>query len=114
LFLSSPTRDDEGAAQDRRVQIVEMIRSGQLANRDELDRILLPDDLASASIGGDVTVRNQPFMVFFTTWVTMSPDPYCGYEFAPDTGSLDPDPEGSGQGREQEAIGDSWYWICAS
>ena len=108
----APTRDDHGSAQDQRQRIVEMIQLGQLGEPDEYDEVALPQPLAGASNRGRVLVRNGPFMVFFVTWTGFSPDPYCGYEFAPDPGSVDPDPLGSGQG-QAESIGDSWFWICA-
>ena len=111
-FLAA-SRSDTGAAQDQRKRIVELIRSGQLTERDEYHQLVLPSQLAGASKDGLLEVQDDPFMVFFITWTGFSPDPYCGYEYAPDSGSLDPDPLGSGQGHE-EPIGDSWYWICAS
>jgi hypothetical protein len=111
--LLAPSRSDTGAAQDQREEIVEMIRSGQLTERNEFQQLVLPPQFAGASQGGLLEVRDDPFMVFFITWTGFSPDPYCGYEYAPDPGSLDPDPLGSGHG-DEELIGDSWYWICAS
>lgn len=107
-----PTRTDTGPRQEERVQIVELVRDGQLTERDEFDRLILPADLARASIGGRLEVRADPFMVFFTTWTGSSPDPYCGYEYSPTDFGVDPDPLGSGEG-EAESIGDSWFWICA-
>ncbi len=107
-------RDDQGRAQDRREQVVELIRSGQIAERDEYDNVVLPAGLADASIHGKVDVRDEPFMVFFMTWTGFSPDPYCGYEYVADEATVDPDPLGSGSGKELEATGEGWFWLCAS
>src|SRR5258705_328109 len=95
-----PTRNDDGPAQEQRQAIIKLIRSGQLGDSDEDNQIPLPQPLAAASRDGRVMVRRDPFMVFFLTWTGSSPDPYCGYEFAPETGSVDPDPLGSGHGEE--------------
>jgi len=43
---------------------------------------VLPDDYADLSHMGLIEVRDDPFMVFFTTWTGFSPDPYCGYEYS--------------------------------
>ena len=110
-----PGRDDGGSAQDRRVQIVEMIKSGDLTDPDADGWIALPEDLAEASSARrGVRVWTDPALtVFFLTQTFLGPDPYCGYEY---TEAADPieDPLHSGSGKELEAIGDGWYWLCAS
>lgn len=111
---SELSRDDHGSAQDRRERVVELIRTGQLREHNEYGDVVLPPDFEGASKDGIVTVRDAPFMVFFMTWTGFSPDPYCGYEYAPDEGSVDPDPLASGSGNRLEQIAPGWYWICAS
>jgi len=116
--FSGPIREDGGDAQVRRELIVSMIRTGQLKIEDASGAVTggaltLPPDLASASIDGRIDIREGPLVVFFTTWVGSSPDPYCGYEYAPQPGSVQVDPLGSGTGDPAESIGDGWYWICA-
>jgi len=101
------------APQEQREQIVEMIRAGQLTEEDEYGQIVLPEDLADASVNGTVQVREDPhFMVFFLTETFFSPDPYCGYEYAPDPADVVEDPLHSGKG-SAEPLGHGWYRVCA-
>lgn len=109
--LGGPARDDTGAAQEQRAGIVQLLRAGELTERDEFGRVVLPDDLASATRDGLVHVTDEPFNAFFLTWTSSSPDPYCGYAYA--EGAVNSDPLGSGTS-EVEAISDGWYWICGS
>ena len=51
---------------------------------------------------------------FFLRTTGFSPDPYCGYEFAPFPNTLVLDPLGSGHGQAEPLGVDGWYWICAS
>ena len=51
---------------------------------------------------------------FFLRTTGFSPDPYCGYEYAPMPELLVLDPLGSGQGEANALDLDGWYWICAS
>ncbi len=51
---------------------------------------------------------------FFVRTTGFSPDPYCGYEYAPTLAMLVLDPLGSGQGNAEPLGVDGWYWICAS
>lgn len=51
---------------------------------------------------------------FFVRTTGFSPDPYCGYEFAPFPDMLVLDPFGSGQGVAEPLGVDGWYWVCAS
>jgi hypothetical protein len=89
-----------------------MIRAGQLTNRDEHGRVILPNDLAAASIDEVVDIRDDPLMLFFTTWLGASDEAYCGYEYSADAPAVDSDPLQSGEG-EAVFVTESWYWICA-
>lgn len=93
LAACSPesTRDDTGPAQERRKHTVERLLAGDLAVEGPAYEVL----------------SHEPLTVFFKTWSGMSPDPYCGYEYAADPTAVEPDPHGSGHG-EVEAIGGGW------
>lgn len=91
-----------------------MVESGELTERDEFGSVVLPDDHADLSHAGLIEVRDDPFMVFFTTWVGLSPDPYCGYEYSADPAAVEADPLASGTGEATALNDDGWYWICAS
>jgi hypothetical protein len=52
--------------------------------------------------------------VFFLRVTGFSPDPYCGYEYAPVPESIVLDPLGSGEGIAEPLPVAGWYWICAS
>ena len=110
-----PGRDDEGPAQERREQIVEMIRSGELTDEDGDGWVVLPAELSEATIAREgVRVYTEPALtVFFLTQVFYSPDPYCGYEYTDGAEPLG-DPLVSGSNKELEPIDDGWYWLCAS
>ena len=97
---------------ERREEVVTMVESGQLTERSEYDDIVLPEGYEDLSNTGVIDVREDPFMVFFTTLVGFGPDPYCGYEYSPDPSAVDVDPHNAGIG-EAEPLGDGWYWICA-
>ena len=116
--FSGPVRENGGDAQVRRERIVSMLRTGQLKIEDASGAVTggsltLPPDLSSASIDGHIDIREGPLVVFFRTWSGSSPDDYCGYEYAPQPGSVQVDPLGSGTGDPADPIGDGWYWICA-
>lgn len=116
--FSGPVREDGGDGQVRRELIVDMVRTGQLKAEDATGgvtsgTVALPPEVSAATIDGRIHIREGPLVVFFTTWTGSSPDPYCGYEYAPEPGSVDIDPLGSGTGEPAAAIGDGWYWICA-
>jgi hypothetical protein len=116
LFVAgcgAPTQPKAPGAQARRAEVVSMVRSGELAQRDEFGEVVLPEDLADTSVTDTVTVTDDPFMVFFTTWRGWSPDPHCGYEYGPDPQHVAVDPVFSGTG-QADALGDDWYWVCAS
>lgn len=108
----APAAPNAAGQHERRVEVVQMVEAGELTERDELGRVLLPPDYADLSSIGRVGVRDDPLMVFFTTWTGFSPDPYCGYEYSADASSVVVDPLGSGRA-EVEPLGDGWYWICA-
>jgi hypothetical protein len=98
------------APQEQREQIVEMIRAGQLTEKDQYGHLILPDQFAGATVHGEVTVFEDPFTVFFLTETFFGPDPYCGYEYT--EGAPNPDPHHSGRG-SAEPLGGGWYRVCA-
>jgi hypothetical protein len=98
--------------QEQREQIVELVRSGQITEKDEFGRLILPERFADATVHGEVTVFEDPFTVFFLTETFFGPDPYCGYEY---TEGSEPrvDPHGSGRNTELKPLGGEWWWLCA-
>lgn len=113
MGCGAPTAPNAATGHERRVEVVEMLESGALTERDEFSSVVLPGEYAHLSHMGLIEARDDPFMVFFTTWVGTSPDPYCGYEYSPDPAAVVVDPRASGTG-EAEPLDDGWYWICAS
>jgi hypothetical protein len=109
----APATPNAAADHERREAVVDLVASGELAERDEDGRVVLPNKYSDLSQAGVIDVRDDPLMVFFTTWVGFGPDPYCGYEYSPEADAVVVDPRGSGTG-EAEPLGDGWYWICAS
>ena len=105
---TAPTRPDAPDEHERRVEVVQMIQTGELTNRDEFNRVILPDDIADTSLTGWVEVREEPLMVFLITWTGSSPDLHCGYEYSADPGAVVTDPLGSGTGNA-EPLGEGWY-----
>ena len=91
-----------------------MLEAGQLTERDEFGSVVLPDDYADLSQNGLIEVRDDPLMVFFTTWTGFSPDPYCGYEYTEEAAAVESDPLFSGSGEVQALNAEGWYWLCAS
>jgi hypothetical protein len=110
----APAAPNAAIGHDRRVEVVEMVLAGQLTERDESGSVVLPDDDADLSHLGVIEVRDDPFMVFFTTWTGSSPDPYCGYEYSADPTAVEVDPRFSGTGEARPLDAQGWYWICAS
>lgn len=109
----APTAPNSAVDHHSRIEVVNLLESGAPPERDEFGSVVLPDEYAHLSHMGLIEVRDDPFMVFFTTWVGGSPDPYCGYEYSPDPAAVVLDPRASGTG-EAEPLGGGWYWICAS
>jgi hypothetical protein len=93
---SGPVRHDHGLEQASRARVVQAIANGDTGVDGPVREIL----------------SRKPLVVFFRTWVASAPDPNCGYEYAEDPSSLNPDPYGSGHGQTHD-IGDGWYWLCA-
>jgi hypothetical protein len=96
-----------------RTAVLESLRAGTLA-RVEYDDYALPTGLDGLSRDGVVqAIIGPPTMAFFFTQAFLSPDPYCGYEYAQVPEALVLDPLGSGGGGAED-LGDGWYWVCAS
>jgi hypothetical protein len=105
------TRSDHGRAQDRRQEVVDLIAAGKITEVGRYpDELVLPKEYADLATDGIVEVGEGYY--FFMTWTGFSPDPYCGYEYAPDAATVSEDPLGSGGGTA-ESTGNGWYWICA-
>jgi hypothetical protein len=102
------------APQEQREEIVELIRSGELAGDGELGHVPLPEEYRDATVHGDVQIlAGEHLTVFFMTETFFSPDPYCGYEYTEGSEPIG-DPRGSGGNRELKPLGDGWWWLCAS
>ncbi|HEX2765972.1 MAG TPA: hypothetical protein VHR55_04960 [Candidatus Limnocylindria bacterium] len=100
--------------QEHREEIVELVRSGDLAGDGELGDVLLPEEYRSATVHGRVRIlAGEHLTMFFLTKTFLGPDPYCGYEY---TEGREPigDPMGSGGNRELRSLGNGWWWLCAS
>lgn len=109
-----PTSPNSAIGHERRVEVVEMIRAGRLTETDEFGSVILPDEYAGLSQSGKVTVRDDPFMIFFLTWTGFGPDPYCGSEYSEDSTAVAADPLFSGNGDVRPVDGaEGWYWLCA-